>query len=124
FPLSQRALDSQKRINALTPEINRIKASGASKEEQARQTFELYKKAGTNPFSGCLIQLPVIIIIISLYSVFRGAGLNFENGVLYSFIHAPTTLNMNFLGLIDIAGKGSLVLATLAGISQYFQAYF
>jgi membrane protein insertase Oxa1/YidC/SpoIIIJ len=30
---------------------------------------------------------------------------------------------MNFLGVVDIGGK-SLVLAILAGVSQFFQAYF
>ncbi len=44
-------------MNVLAPELNKIKASGASKEEQAKQTFELYKRAKTNPFSGCLLVL-------------------------------------------------------------------
>ena len=55
FPLSQKSIESQAEMNILAPEINKIKASGASKEEQARLTFELYKKHNTNPFSGCLL---------------------------------------------------------------------
>ncbi|MDP2788708.1 MAG: YidC/Oxa1 family membrane protein insertase [bacterium] len=122
YPLSQRSIESQAKMNLLAPELNKIKASGATKEEQAKQTFELYKKHKTNPFSGCLLVLIQIPIIFALYYVFY-KGINFENGILYSFIQAPAHMNMNFLGLVDITGK-SLVLALLAGISQYLQAHF
>jgi len=122
FPFSQRSIESQAAMNILAPELNKIKASGASKEEQAKQTFELYKKHKTNPFSGCLLVLIQIPIIFALYYVFF-KGINFENGLLYPFIHVPVKMNMIFIGLLDISKK-SLVLAILAGISQYFQAHF
>lgn len=122
LPLSAASIKSQAKMSLLAPELNKIKKSGASKEDQAKQTFELYKKHKTNPFSGCLIILIQIPIIFALYYVFY-KGINFDGGLLYSFIPVPTNLNMNFLGLIDIGGK-SLVLAILAGVSQYFQAHF
>ncbi|MFA6533166.1 MAG: YidC/Oxa1 family membrane protein insertase, partial [Patescibacteria group bacterium] len=122
FPLSQKSIESQAQMNILTPELNKIKASGASKEEQARQTFELYKQHKTNPFSGCLLVLIQIPIIFALYYVFY-KGINFESGLLYSFIHIPEHVNMVFLGILDITEK-SLVLAILAGVSQYLQAHF
>jgi len=122
LPLSHRSIESQAEMNMLAPELNKIKTSGASKEEQARQTFELYKKHKVNPFSGCLLVLIQIPIIFALYYVFL-RGLSFENGYLYSFIHVPAQVNMIFLGLIDLTGK-SIVLAVLAGVSQYAQAHF
>ncbi len=122
FPLSQRSIENQKKMNLLAPELKKIKDRGASKEEQAKQTFELYKKYKTNPFSGCLLVLIQIPIIFALYYVFRN-GLNFEGSHLYSFIKMPTDMNLHFLGLIDL-GKKSIVLAVLAGISQFLQAYF
>ena len=122
YPLSKRSIESQAEMNILTPELNKIKASGLSKEEQAKQTFDLYKKYKVNPFSGCLLVLIQIPIIFALYLVFY-KGINFESGVLYSFIHIPDHLNMMFLGLIDI-GKKSIILALLAGVSQYLQAHF
>ncbi|MFA6077137.1 MAG: YidC/Oxa1 family membrane protein insertase [Candidatus Paceibacterota bacterium] len=122
FPLSQKSIESQAEMNILAPELNRIKASGASKEEQARLTFELYKKHNTNPFSGCLLVLVQIPIIFALYYVFY-KGINFQSGLLYSFVHAPEHANMIFLGILDISKK-SLVLAILAGVSQYLQAHF
>jgi YidC/Oxa1 family membrane protein insertase len=122
YPISQRSIENQAKIKLLEPEISKIKTSGASKEEQARQTMELYKKHKTNPFSGCLLVLIQIPIIFALYYVFF-KGIKFDGGILYSFVHVPANINMNFLGLIDIGGK-SLILAILAGVSQFFQAYY
>src|SRR3989338_11710356 len=122
FPLSQKSIESQAQMNLLTPELNKIKASGASKEEQARLTFELYKKHKVNPFSGCLLVLVQIPIIFALYYVFF-KGINFDSESLYSFIHVPEKINVIFLGGIDLAGK-SFLLAILAGASQYLQAHF
>jgi YidC/Oxa1 family membrane protein insertase len=121
FPLSQRSIESQIKMNLLAPELKKIKDSGANKEEQAKQTFELYKQHKTNPFSGCLLVLIQIPIIFALYYVFL-KGINPESGLLYSFINTPDNINMIFLGILDISQK-SLILAILAGISQYFQAF-
>src|SRR3989338_3058363 len=79
FPLSQKSIESQAEMNILAPELNKIKASGASKEEQAKQTFALYKKHKTNPFSGCLLVLIQIPIIFALYYVFL-KGIKFDGG--------------------------------------------
>lgn len=122
FPLSQRSIESQARMSGLAPELKKIKESGKNKEEQARLTFELYKKHKANPFSGCLLVLIQIPIIFALYYVFY-KGINFDGGLLYSFIKAPEHSNMLFLGLLDISQK-SLLLAVLAGVSQYLQAHF
>jgi YidC/Oxa1 family membrane protein insertase len=122
YPLSQKSIESQAQMNILTPELNKIKESGASKEEQARLTFELYKKYKTNPFSGCLLVLIQIPIIFALYYVFY-KGIHFQPGTLYSFIHIPVHMNMIFLGILDISKK-SLILAILAGVSQSLQAHF
>ena len=122
FPLSQKSIQSQAAMNVLAPELEKIKKSGVSKEEQARQTFELYKTHKTNPFSGCLLVLIQIPIIFALYFTFY-KGINFDAGALYSFIHVPEQLNMIFLGILDISQK-SLILAILAGVSQFLQAYY
>ncbi|MDQ3245231.1 MAG: YidC/Oxa1 family membrane protein insertase [bacterium] len=122
FPLSQKSIKSQAVLNNLAPELKKIKESGVSKEEQAKLTFALYKTHKTNPFSGCLIILIQIPIIFALYYVFY-KGINFDNSILYSFVSKPENLNMNFLGLIDIGSK-SLILAIVAGISQFLQAFY
>ena len=123
FPLSQRSIESQAKMNLLNPELKKIKESKASKEEQAKQTFELYKKYKTNPFSGCLLILIQIPIIFALYYVFL-KGLKFDPSLLYPFIHSPVIISMNFLGIFDIGKTHIIVLAILAGVSQFFQAYY
>ena len=122
FPFSQKAIKNQAAMTMLAPELDKIKKSGANKEEQARLTFELYKKHKTNPFSGCLLVLVQIPIIFALYYVFY-KGLKFDSTLLYSFVHVPAHINTVFLGFIDL-GLKSIPLAILAGVSQYLQAYF
>ena len=43
FPLSQKSIESQAEMNILTPELNKIKTSGASKEEQADKHLSFIK---------------------------------------------------------------------------------
>jgi YidC/Oxa1 family membrane protein insertase len=121
-PLSQRSIASQSKMKLLEPEIKKIKESGKSKEEQARLTFDLYKKNKTNPFAGCLLIFIQIPIIFALYYAFL-KGIKFDGGLLYSFVHAPAHMNTNFLGFLDINAR-NLPLAILAGVTQYFQAHY
>jgi len=121
LPLSKRSLENQAKMNELAPELRQIKGSGKSKEEQARLTFQLYKERKVNPFSGCLLLLIQIPIIFALYWVFY-KGINFSPDLLYSFIEPPAEHSMLFLGILDLGSK-SLLLAILAGVSQYLQAH-
>lgn len=122
FPLSHQQIMSQAKMTLMQPELNKIKQSGASREEQAKQTFEVYKKYNANPFSGCLLIFIQIPIIFALYFVFL-RGLSFDSNTLYSFVPHPGAVNTLFLGLLDLSKK-SLLLAILAGLSQYSQAHF
>ena len=80
--------------------------------------MELYKEHNLNPFSGCFLILLQLPVIFALYYVFRG-GFVFSADTLYSFVSLPTSINTSFLG-IDLVKK-SVVIALLAGITQYFQ---
>lgn len=122
FPLSKRQIKSQVKMSLLAPEVNKIKASGKSKEEQAQETFALYKKHKTNPFAGCLLVLIQIPIIWALYRVFL-KGLDFTSANLYSFISVPEQVSTQFLGLVDISEK-SIILALIAGVAQFFLVKF
>lgn len=123
YPLSQKAIQSQKAMNELQPALKEIREKHkGNKEEQAKLTMELYRKYRINPMAGCLpilIQLP---ILIALYRVFF-TGLNSEHldSLLYSFVERPASLNLMFLGIVDLSQR-SVVLAVLAGIFQYVQA--
>jgi len=105
----------------MEPEIKQIKKDYPNKEEQAKQTFLLYKKYGTNPFSGCLVILLQLPVIFALYYVFY-KGLAIDPDKIYSFIQTPAILHTNFLGLIEM-GQKSIVLALFAGLTQFIQGY-
>jgi len=122
FPLSLRAIRTQLLMRDLEPELTRIKTEFKdSREEQARRTMELYRTNKVNPFSSFLFMFIQILFIFALYFVFFRGGLpNIRTELLYSFIPIPENVNMHFLGFIDVAGR-SLVLAALAGITQFIQ---
>lgn len=121
LPLATKSIKTQILMKRMDPEMKQIKKDFPGKEEQAKKTFELYKKYGTSPFSGCLIALIQLPIIIALYRVFLN-GISFDPAQIYSFIHIPTVLHTNFLGFIEIHSK-SIILAILAGGTQFIQGY-
>lgn len=121
YPLSVKALHSQKKMQDLQPQIQEIqKKYKDDKERQARETLELYRKEKINPFSGLFLALIQLPILIALYQVFWH-GLNAaELDSLYSFVANPGTVNSLFVGLVDLA-KPSIPFAVVAGIIQFFQ---
>ncbi len=121
FPLTKKSIKSQILMKRIEPDLKRIKKEFPNKEEQAKKTFELYKKFGVNPFSGCLVVLLQLPVIFALYYVFY-KGLSLDASQLYSFVQAPINPHTNFLGLFDVLDK-SIVLALFAGITQFIQGY-
>jgi len=121
YPLMAQSIKSQKILSELQPKIQEIQQKHKTeKEKQAQEIFELYKKEKINPFGSflpLLIQLPVLI---ALYQVFWKGLLPESMVKLYSFISSPGLINPTFLGIINL-GQGSLILAILAGVCQFFQ---
>lgn len=121
YPLSKKAIKSQKALTNLQPKIKEIQKKYKDKAEQAKATMELYRQHRINPMSGCLpilIQLP---ILIALYRVFF-TGLDPEklNG-LYGFVSRPEMLNPMFLGIINLSQR-SVFLSVLAGFLMFIQS--
>ena len=121
FPLSIKALVSQRELSKLQPKIKELQERHkGDKQALGQATMQLYKEHKINPLSGCLpllIQLPVLI---ALYSALQ-SGLKPEslNG-LYGFIGRPESINQVALGFIDLAKKSPL-MAIVAGALQWFQ---
>jgi len=122
LPLSVKASKAQIQMRGVEKDLAEIKLKYKdNKEEQSKKTIEYYKEKGINPFAGIFILLIQIPIILGLYRVFLKSGLpKITTTLLYPFIVAPVSINMMFLGLINIAGK-SVILALIAGLSTYFQ---
>ena len=125
FPLSQKSVRSQLEIKRLQPEIDDLKLKlKDNKQEQALRTMKLYKERGVNPFSGVVLALIQLPILIALYMVFYRGGLDvIHTETLYSFIKVPAQIDKMFLGLIDITTK-STVMAVLVAVGQFFQIRF
>src|SRR3990167_5411113 len=70
-PLSRKAIHTQVKMAEIGPDITKIKEQYKDKlEEQARVTLALYKEKGVNPFSGILviiIQLPIILVLYQIF---------------------------------------------------------
>lgn len=120
-PSSNKAIESQKQLKELQPELDKIKQKYKNDQQaQARATMALYQANKINPLSSCLpllLQLPVLII---LYYVFR-IGLDTSRfDLLYYFTPHPETINTMFLGM-NIANS-NIVLAVITGILQYIQS--
>lgn len=125
LPLSIKAAKTQRIMREIEPKLKVIKETLKDKrEEQALAMMKIYREAGMNPFASIFLMFLQIPILIALYlSVYSGGGIALPAinvDVLYSFIAAPEAVSMNFLGWFDITGK-SLILAALAGITQFYQ---
>ena len=120
FPLSRKAVLTQVKMSEIGPDLALIKEKYKDRaEEQAKQTLALYREKGVNPFSGILVIIIQIPIILALYRIF----LHFpevNSSLLYSFVTVPEHISTTFLGFIDITTK-SIPLALLAALSTFFQ---
>jgi len=121
YPLMVQSIKSQKSLSELQPKIQEIQSKyKEDKEKQARATMELYQKEKINPLGGCLPLLIQLPILFALYRVFWQGFQPEAMDMLYSFVPHPGAIDPTFLGIINL-GEASLVLAVLAGITQFFQ---
>jgi YidC/Oxa1 family membrane protein insertase len=119
YPLAKKAIRSQIAMKAIQPELEELKKKFKDKpEEQGRAMFALYRERKVNPFSGILLLLIQLPILLGLYFVFAQGGFpTVKPDILYSFVQVPENVNMYFLGLIDMGGK-SIILAVLVAVTQ------
>ena len=121
YPLGSKGIKSQKALQELQPKIKAIQEKFKNdKERQMRETMAIYKKEKVNPFSGFLVLLVQLPILLALFRVFwKGFGEE-QLRFLYGFVPYPGEINTVFLGAINLA-EASAVLAVITGIVQFFQ---
>ena len=120
WPITNKGIKNQKILNKIQPQIEEIKKKlKNNKEEQAKALMALYSENKISPFAGLLPIIIQIPIIIALWRVFLNSA-NLDVNSLYSFISAPAAIKPVFMGLIDLS-QGSVVLAIVSGVLQYFQ---
>lgn len=120
-PLLLKQQKSQKDLARVQPEIKRIQERYKSnKEEQTKQLMELYKKEDVNPFSGCVVVLIQIPLLIALFHVFQKGLLPESLLYLYSFIPNPGVIRTVSAGVLDLA-KPNIILGVIAAVTQLLQ---
>ncbi len=121
FPLFYKGAKDQAIMQRLAPRIKEIQTNHKNnREEQTKALLELYRQHKVNPFSGFLLLIVQLPILIGLYQVFLK---QFSAGAfndLYSFISSPGFLDYIFLGFIDLS-KRNIIIVGLAALVQYFQ---
>ena len=124
LPFSLSAARTQRAMKILEPKIKELKEKYKDeKEKVALETLALYREAQVNPFASILTVFIQIPVLLALYFVFYYEPFPAINAMrLYAFTPIPDTLSLEFLGIISVSGK-SMVLAALAGITQFFQAH-
>lgn len=111
FPLSINALKSQKAMQNLKPELDKLKAKhGTDKVKLQQAQMELYKKYNINPLAGCLPYLIQIGLLILLYRVLvQFLGQTEMNGV---------SISPHFLWLDLRQPDQTHIFPILAGVTQ------
>jgi len=117
-PLSYSSIKSQIEQKKLQPLIEDLKKKYPDQKEQSKKMMELYKEHKTSPFAGCLLILLQLPVIIALYHVFLSGAVT-NPADLYAFVRAPKVIHTMFLWVN--MGSRSIVLAILAGLSQFLQ---
>ncbi len=122
YPLSKSALLTQIRMREVEPEAAKIRTQfSADRQTQAMKIMELYKAKGIRPFSGTLLLILQLPILLSIISVFYKIIPTVDKTLLYSFVAAPDlSQRMHFLGLIDLTTP-SIFLAILTAVAQFLQ---
>ena len=122
LPLFEKQTRYQLVMQKIQPKIKEAeKKHKGDREKQTAAMMEIYKEHKTNPFSGFLllfIQIPILIALYKIISAVLGSGFGTD---LYSFIPHPETINIMFLGLINL-GKANILIVVLAAVAQFFQA--
>jgi YidC/Oxa1 family membrane protein insertase len=120
YPLTAYQLKATKKMQDLTPHINKLKEKHKNDAKMLQaETMKLYKEFGVNPLAGCLPLLIQLPLIYALYQVLQDVvkyNITQINQVLYSFVPKLTkSWDLTFFGL-PLAQNPSHLLTTIGPI--------
>jgi len=121
---NHKALKAQKAMQKVQPQLDALKIKYKNDPQRlAQETMEIWKKYKVSPMSSCLPILIQFPILIALFYVVKD-GLDVINPILlYNTLKGVdlTTINPNFLGLIDLTTVSIIVLPVIVGGMQFYQ---
>ena len=116
-PLTVKTFESTRKMQALAPEINKIKEKYKNDpQKMSRAQMELYKSSGANPMGGCLPMLIQMPILVSVFSIFR-SKIEFRGAPFFGWIDdlsVPDTL-------MELGGFPINILPVLMGSTMFIQ---
>jgi YidC/Oxa1 family membrane protein insertase len=72
WPLTQKSFESMRRMQAVQPELQRLRERYKNDAQKMQQEMmRLYRERGVNPFGGCLPNLLPLPILFALFFVFQ-----------------------------------------------------
>jgi YidC/Oxa1 family membrane protein insertase len=120
-PILWKSQRAQRRLAELAPELKKIQDKfKGDRERQGKATMEFYATHRVNPFSGCILLLIQLPILIALFQVFRQGFEASALQYLYPFIQNPGAFNPVSFGILDLT-KGNIYLCMVAAATQYLQ---
>lgn len=137
YPLMHQSLRQQKKMQQLTPHINKLKEKHKNDAKRLQmEQMALFKEHGVNPASGCVVMIVQIPILIALYQVLllvvHSKTVHAINSRLYfNFLKLDHMWNTNFFGiplgstpkeLLHTVGYSILIAAVLTGGLQLIQS--
>lgn len=88
--------------------------------EKAKATMALYKEKNIRPLAGFVAIIVQIPIFIALYYSFSREGLpHINSALLYPSVHVPATVNIIFLGFLNLLTPHNILLALFVAFLQY-----
>jgi YidC/Oxa1 family membrane protein insertase len=123
LPLSLRGIRSMRRMQVVAPKLQALKEKYKDDPQRfQRETMEVYKKEGVNPFSSCLPFILQIPFFIAIYSLLRGDTFQMDveqsppPGFLFvkSVIEAPQGAELIVLIVLFVTTTAASVLLTTA----------
>src|SRR5215213_4133795 len=131
FPLFVKQVKSQRAMQELQPEIQKLRTQyGSDRQGMAAAQQLLFKERGVNPLAGCLPILPQIPVFLSLFHVLRRLAPGAEGLYGWSdeltdeaarakFFGAPISASFNMTGakqaaILDIPGVTYLNIRIVA----------
>jgi len=127
YRLSHKSFKSMKDMQAIQPEIQKIKDKYKdNQKKQNEETMKLYKEHGVNPLGGCLPMLLQMPVFFALFRVLRSAvelrGAGFVGWIHdLSYMDVLYTLPFQVPVLSGFINNSISLLPILMGLSMYFQ---
>jgi len=121
YPAYSSSIRTQMGMAAVQGELDEINEKYKDEpNEKAQRIMALYKERNIKPFSSFIAVLAPIPIFIALYYSIAREGLpHIDTNLLYSFVHVPATVNVEFLGFLNLLASHNIILSVVVAFLQY-----